>query len=132
MLHLAGSVLPSYVQETNVIRQCSFYVLFMSCYYPPIPFMLGDIWFQIHICDVRRDDLSKCDRAFYAYTHACPFMTTVSFKKNTQGSLSLRISHSRQGNPGSDIVTYRSCRAKHLISIICKRGLHSRQILYIG
>ena len=43
MLHLAGSVLPSYVQETNVIRQCSFYVLFMSCYYSPNAFVLGDV-----------------------------------------------------------------------------------------
>ena len=32
-----------YLQETNVIRQCSFYVIFMSCYFPPNAFVLGDV-----------------------------------------------------------------------------------------
>ena len=32
-----------YVQETKFIHQCSFYVLFMSCYYPPNAFLLGDV-----------------------------------------------------------------------------------------
>ena len=33
----------SYVQETNYIRQCSFYVIFMSCYYLLNAFVLGDV-----------------------------------------------------------------------------------------
>ena len=32
-----------YVQEMNVIRQCSFYVHFMSCYYPPNALVLGNV-----------------------------------------------------------------------------------------
>ena len=75
--HLTGSTLRT--------RNECYYVLLMSCYYPPNAFVLGDVCFQIHSCeayifcrtgdfatgynlfvysDVRRGDPFKCDMAF--------------------------------------------------------------------
>ena len=88
-------------KKQNVIRQCSFYVLFMSRYYPPNAFVLGDV--RCKYIPVRLVNLPPDKIFVYTAMYVGLFRPSVTgplstfFKLNT--GLSFMISCERNNVP---------------------------------